>query len=126
MMTSFINENQALMLQTLKELCLIPAPSHQEQARADYCKRWLEQQGAKGVYIDEALNVVFPYQAEGSAELTVFAAHTDTVFPDTEPMPYRDDGALIHCPGAADDTASVVTLLMMAKYYMEHSVQTKG
>lgn len=126
MMTSFINENQALMLQTLKELCIIPAPSHQEQARADYCKRWLEQQGAKGVYIDAALNVVFPYQAEGSAELTVFAAHTDTVFPDTEPMPYYDGGERIHCPGICDDTASVVTLLLMAKYYIDHQISSKS
>ena len=126
MISSFIAENQKLMLQTLQELCLIPAPSHQEQKRADYCKCWLERHGAKGVYIDEALNVIFPYQAEGSDQLTVFAAHTDTVFPDTAPMPYYDDGERIHCPGICDDTASVVTLLLMAKYYIDHQIQTKS
>ena len=28
--------------------------------------------------IDEAYNCVYPYQAEGKNELTVFVAHTDT------------------------------------------------
>lgn len=115
----FILQNTQQMLDTLEELCRIPAPSHHEQARAAYCKQWLERMGAEGVYIDEAQNVIYPINCEGSSDITVFAAHTDTVFPDTEPMPYRDDGQRIHCPGASDDTASVAVLLMMAKYFTE-------
>ena len=115
----FVENNRQLMLDTHRELCVIPAPSHMEHRRAAYCKQWLENIGAQGVYIDEALNVIFPLNAEGSNELTVFAAHTDTVFPDLEPMPYTDDGEKIHCPGAADDTASVAVLLVLAKYCVE-------
>lgn len=115
----FISQNQQQMLDTLKELCGILAPSHFEHKRAEYCINWLEGIGAKGVYIDEALNVIFPLNCENSNEITVFAAHTDTVFPDSEPMPYFDDGEKIHCPGAADDTASVAVLMMMAKYFVE-------
>lgn len=115
------------MLTTLKELCGIPAPSHFEHERAEYCKKWLEQVGATGVYIDQALNVIFPLNCEDSNEITVFAAHTDTVFPDTEPMPYIDDGEKIHSPGVADDTASVVVLLTMAKYFIDnHLIPKKG
>ena len=119
---SYITENTELMYATLKELCLIPAPSHFEHKRAEYCKNWLEKIGAKGVYIDEALNVVFPLNCEGSNEITVFEAHTDTVFPDMEPMPYVDDGEKIHCPGVGDDTASVVVLMLMAKYFVEKNL----
>lgn len=123
----YIAENEELMFGTLKELCGIPAPSHFEQKRAEYCKEWLEKIGAEGVYIDEALNVVFPLNCEGSNEITVFEAHTDTVFPDMEPMPYVDDGEKVHCPGAGDDTASVVVLLLMAKYFVEKKlVPEKG
>ena len=122
----FIRCNETLLFQTLRELCAIPAPSHQEQKRAAYCKAWLEERGAQGVYIDEALNVVFPLCCEGSDEITVFVAHTDTVFPDTEPMPYREDAEKIYCPGVADDTVSVVGLLLMAKYYLEQKLQPKG
>lgn len=119
---AYIAENSGLMYETLKQLCLIPAPSHFEQMRAQYCKKWLEDRGAEGVYIDEALNVIFPINCDGSDKITVFAAHTDTVFPDMEPMPYHDDGEKVFCPGAADDTASVVVLLMMAKYYIEQKI----
>ena len=118
----FVNENYEYMLCVLKELCGIPAPSHFEHERAKYCKNALESIGAKGVYIDEALNVIFPLNCENSNNITVFAAHTDTVFPDTEPMPYFDDGKRIHCPGASDDTASVTVLIAMAKYFIENNI----
>ena len=121
----YIAENEELMFETLKELCGIPAPSHFEQKRAEYCKEWLERNGAEGVYIDEALNAVFPLNCEGSNEITVFEAHTDTVFPDMEPMPYVDDGEKVHCPGVGDDTASVVVLLLMAKYFVEKKLVPK-
>lgn len=119
MIKSYIQKNQALMFKTLQELCAIPAPSHYEHQRADYCKRWLENAGAEGVYIDSARNVIFPLNCENSNEITVFVAHTDTVFPDTESMPYTDDGDKIYCPGVGDDTASLAVLLMLAKYYVE-------
>lgn len=119
---TFISDNAAYAYQTLKELCLIPAPSHHEEKRAAHCKDWLIKNGATNVYIDEALNVIFPLNCENSDLITVFAAHTDTVFPDTSPMPYYEDGEKIHCPGVADDTASVVALLMMAKFFIQEKI----
>ena len=119
---NYIAENRELLYTTLKELCLIPAPSGFEEERAEYCKNWLQSVGAKGVYIDEAQNVIFPVNCEGSSEITVFAAHTDTVFPDREPMPYLDDGEKIFCPAAADDTASVVALLLTSKFFIEEEI----
>ena len=118
----YIKNNREEMVNTLKELCVIPAPSHHEQKRAEYCKAWLEEAGAKNVYIDEAFNVIYCLNCEHSNEITVFAAHTDTVFPDTTPFSYFDDGKKIHCPGASDDTASVVVLLLMAKYFIEKNI----
>ena len=91
----FINENKELIFSTHKALCLIPAPSYFEQKRAEYIKNWLENIGAKGVYIDEALNVIFPLNCENSNEISVFAAHTDTVFPDLEPLPYEEKDGII-------------------------------
>lgn len=122
----YVKENEQLLLQTLKELCHIPAPSGKEEKRAAYCKQWLDNVGAKGVYIDSALNVVFPLNCEGSNDITVFVAHTDTVFPDLEPMPYVDDGEKIHCPGVGDDTASLAVLLLLAKYYVENDLKPEG
>lgn len=123
----YIENNKALLFNTLKELCLIPAPSHREGKRAEFCRDWLVSRGAEGVYIDEALNVVFPINCENSEEITVVVSHTDTVFPDLEPMPYTDDGEKIHCPGVGDDTASLTVLLLTAKYFIENEIRpSKG
>ena len=56
---NFIKENYSTTLELLRTLCHIPAPSNKEEARADFSKNWLEQNGAEGVYIDKALNVVY-------------------------------------------------------------------
>lgn len=124
-LSTFIQSNEELLQKTIKELCFIPAPSHNEEKRAQYCREWLERYGAEGVYIDEALNVVFPINCVGSKEITVVAAHTDTVFPDVEPMPYEDDGEKIYCPGVGDNTSSLTELLLTAKYFIEKGIKPK-
>ena len=125
-MKDFIERNKEEIYKTLWELCQIPAPSHFEDERAEYCKRWLDAAGTEGVYIDSAKNVIYPINCEGSDKITVFVAHTDTVFPDLEPMPYTDDGTIIKCPGVGDDTASVVVLLYAAKYLIENGFNPKN
>ncbi len=100
----------------LKEMCAIPAPSHHEEKRAAYCKAYFDKLGFDKVYIDEAKNVVCEWNCEGSDALTVFAAHTDTVFPDTEPMPFYEKDGKAYCPGVGDDTASLAVLMVAAKH----------
>jgi acetylornithine deacetylase/succinyl-diaminopimelate desuccinylase-like protein len=119
----FISENYEGVINLLEQLCKIPAPSHHEEKRAEYCKNWLEGLGAKGVYIDESLNTVYPLNCEGSNKITVFVAHTDTVFPDLEPMPLTEDETYMYCPGVGDDTACVSVLLHLAKFCVEQNLQ---
>ena len=108
----------------LKELCLIPAPSNKEEKRAEFVKAWLHSIGAKDAYIDEALNVVCPINCDGRDDITVFMAHTDTVFPDTEyPMPYSEDEENIYSPGVIDDTFNIVVILMTVKYIIEKGLR---
>ena len=118
MVKAYTEAHRADVYKIIEELCALPAPSDFEDARANYCKSWLENIGAHGAYIDSAKNVILPINCDDSRDITVFCAHTDTVFPDTKPMPYIDDGERIHSPGVADDTASVAVLLLMAKYFV--------
>lgn len=108
-------------LDLLRELGKIPAPSHREEKRAEYVKNWLEKQGAKGVYIDEALNVVYPVGVTESNPVVMLMAHTDVVFPDTEELLMREEDGKLYAPGIGDDTANLVTLLMAAKYVTEQN-----
>jgi acetylornithine deacetylase/succinyl-diaminopimelate desuccinylase-like protein len=132
-MKQVLDENVLQYLEGAKEetialieaLCRIPAPSKHEERRAEFCKNWLEQQGAKGVYIDGVNNVVYPVGCEQATEITLFCAHTDTVFPDTEPMPFTKDETYMYSPGVGDDTACLAVLMMVAKYVAQNNLQPK-
>lgn len=123
---SFLNDSLPEALALLEELCLIPAPSGQEDKRAAFVKNWLEENGAVGVYTDKAKNVIFPMNCEGKSDLTVFAAHTDTVFPLDTPLSFENDGEKLYCPGVGDDTACLVMMLMTVKYILKTGLTPKG
>lgn len=120
---SYLEESVDETLALLEALCKIPAPSHHEEKRAAFCKKWLEENGAEGVIIDSAKNVVYPLGCDGKDDIVVFMAHTDTVFPDmTEPMPYYRDEKRIYSPGVGDDTVCLVMMLMTIKYIVKNGL----
>ncbi len=122
----YIDSHSEEAYQLLLELARIPAPSNYEEQRAEFCCRWLRQQGAEGVYIDDALNVVYPIGCTEDNPLVVFMAHSDVVFPDTEPLPLTVDDGKIFCPGVGDDTANAVALLMTAQYIAQQHLTPSG
>ncbi|MBQ8408922.1 MAG: M20/M25/M40 family metallo-hydrolase [Clostridia bacterium] len=111
--------------QLLFDLVAIPAPSHHEEKRAEFCKKWLEEQGAEGVYIDEAKNCIYPINCEGRDDIVVFMAHTDTVFPDLEGFEVKSDGKNFYAPGVGDDTMSLAIMMMVTKYIVINKIQPK-
>lgn len=121
----YLLDHKQTVVDLIKTLCNIPAPSHKEERRAEFCRKWLTDNGAEGVYIDEALNVIYPYQCEAHEQIAVFMAHTDTVFPDTEPMGVEERDGTLYSPGVGDDTANVAVLLMIAKYLAEYQPKVK-
>ena len=119
----YIKKHLAELEALTETLCRIPAPLGRERARAEFCKAWLEAYGARNVRLDGADNAVLELNASGSRELTVFMAHTDTVFPDTEPMPLRREGGRMLCPGVGDDTANLAVLLMAGGFLLEQDLR---
>ncbi|MBQ8658528.1 MAG: M20/M25/M40 family metallo-hydrolase [Clostridia bacterium] len=112
------------LLALVKNLCAIPSPTHHEEQRALFCKNWWDAMGAKNVYIDEAKNTVFPFCDKGR-DVILFMAHTDTVFPDTQPMPYYEKDGKIFCPGIGDDTVNLAILLLASRYMQEQEKEPK-
>ena len=110
-------QEQADLLRTLGR---IPAPTHQEDRRAAFCRDWLQAQGAREVWVDGAKNVICPLGPAGCSSYVVFAAHTDIVFPDQEPLPLREAEGKLFAPGIGDDTANLVNLLLAARYLIRH------
>lgn len=117
---SYIRQHEEEAFDLLLKLARIPAPSNHEEKRAAFCREWLEKQGAQGVYIDSALNVIYPV-GDLAGPLTVFMAHSDVVFPDTEELPLKVENGKIFCPGIGDNTANAAALLMAAKYIASHN-----
>ncbi len=120
----FSEEKFDELLKLHRELCVIPAPSHFEDERAQYVLEYLKAAGIDNAYIDEAKNVICT-MGEPSEKMVVIMAHTDTVFPMDTPLNYVDDGEKIHCPGAGDDTGSVAVILTCMKYMKEHNIVPK-
>lgn len=104
------------LVELIEALCAHPAPSGEEGERAEFCRDWLSKKGCEGVYIDEAKNVIYPLGCGGKDKYVLFTAHTDTVFPDTEPMPFVNDGEYLRSPGVGDDTACLAMLMLTAAY----------
>lgn len=123
---AYIQETLPELKELIIELCGIPAPSHHEEKRAEFCRDWLLRNGAspEQVRIDEALNVVCEVPGE-TEEVIVFMAHTDTVFPDWEPMPYHEENGRMLCPGIGDDTANLAVLLMLARYVLTRGLRSR-
>lgn len=123
--TIWCREHAEEALNLLRELGRIPAPSHHEEKRAEFVLSWLEKHGAAGAHIDPALNVVLPIGVTDSNPVVVLMAHTDIVFPDTEPLAMHEENGRLYAPGIGDDTANLVALLMAAKYIMEYHPQPR-
>ena len=107
-----IEAAQSETVSLLKALCAIPAPSHHEQRRAVWIKAWLDARGLS-TEIDDAQNVRCGFDLDRHEEMVVVMAHIDTVFPDLEPMPMREEAGRLYCPGVGDDTANVAGMLML-------------
>ena len=84
------------LIDLIKQLCLIPAPSNQEQDRAQFCHDWFKAAGFKNVYIDSALNAV-AILGGLAGDLVIIMDHTDMIFPDTEPMPLKEADGRHYC-----------------------------
>ena len=119
---AYIKEHMQENIDLLAALGRIPAPSGREDKRAAFIKQWLEAAGAKGVYIDDAKNVIYPVGCEGGGPVVVIMAHMDIVFPDTQELPVYIENGKIYGPGIGDDTANLVQLLMSIKYVISQKL----
>lgn len=117
----FVNKRQEKLLSLIRELCKIPAPSHGEEKRAEYVYDFFKSLKVGKTYIDSAKNACLLIKGKCD-KITVISAHTDTVFPDTEPMPYYEDENVIRCPGVGDDTTSLAMLMLCAEYIAEKKI----
>lgn len=105
---------QSEVLALTEALAQIPAPSGGEGARADFCRRWLIENGIPAE-IDSVGNVIAELGSK-DAPTVLFLAHTDIVFDASAPLVLRREKEKLFCPGIWDDTVHVAFLLLCARH----------
>lgn len=103
----------------LKELVVIPAPCGKEQRKAAYCKEWLESRGALDVYVDEAGNVVYPYEIQHRDRLVVVMAHVDIPFQEEEKLLITQKDRVLEGPGTGA-SGNLAALLLAAGFFARY------
>lgn len=121
----YIDANQDTLIRLLDTLCRIPSPSNHEELRAEFIRDWFEKEGCRGAYIDSALNVIYPFHCEEQNNLLAFTAHSDTVFPDTEPFDVVYDGDIMRCPGVGDNTSNLSIMMLLASWFTKNGYVPK-
>ena len=122
----FMEEDQDAVIDRQIELTLIPAPTHQEQKKAERMLEMFKEEGLSDCHIDEYGNCVGIRKGTGGGKTTLVEGHMDTVFAlDTELKIVREDG-FIKCPGIVDDTRGCAAVLSTIRALNAAGIQTKG
>jgi tripeptide aminopeptidase len=92
----------------------IPAPSFEEEKRAQAVKDILSAQGL-AVFTDKVGNVIGELRGSQDKEVVLLAAHLDTVFPAGTEIKVRREGDRLIAPGISDNGTGLAGLLAVAR-----------
>ncbi|MCW5978264.1 MAG: M20/M25/M40 family metallo-hydrolase [Bryobacteraceae bacterium] len=108
------------------ELCRIPAPTFQEQERAEWMAAEFEALGWNAS-IDKAGNVIAQFPGSRDQSAIALTAHLDTVLAprSAEDIAVSADGRF-HGPGVADNGAGLAALLAMAGAFNDEAMMNAG
>jgi len=116
---AWLHANPKTIMDWQVELVAIPAPTHGEQARAQWLAERFTQIGLSSVEIDAAGNVLGTLPAanlpaDSTGPVVLLSAHIDTVFPAATPLHPILNGDRLEAPGASDNAAGVAGMLAIA------------
>ena len=106
----WLHLHQPQLRQWLLEFVAVPAPPFGEGARAGWFLKRFRELGLKNVHLDDEGNALGEL-GDGGGPFVLVSAHLDTVFPAGTDCVPREDGAVIHGPGACDNGAGLSGLL---------------
>lgn len=122
----FLKEDDDRTLQETLEMCQIPAPSYQEEKKAEYVRKKMLEAGLEDVHIDEVGNVLGTRKGISDGPRILLAGHTDTVFPMDTDLTLKQEGKRYSCPGIGDDTRAVAELLSIARALAASGIRGEG
>ena len=112
----------ASLYEGLRRFAVLPAPSGCEKARCAWAGEALAAEGVGTVRIDRAGNLIIPF-GSGDGPVSVFMAHSDVVFPDTDCLPWREDETYIYCPGIGDNDVHAAAIAAAAVFLTRQGIR---
>ena len=104
----------------------IPAPTFQEQKRAEFVRDSFIGEGLSDICLDEAGNVFGRWTGRGMEKPLIVSAHLDTVFPIETNLRVSRGSDLIHGPGLGDNSLGVAALFGLFWSLQERKFQPRG
>jgi tripeptide aminopeptidase len=123
----FVDANSDELVRLIKEITAIPSPTGNEQRKAEYIKKLLDNiPGSTGAEIDQEGNVLLWHDSREYKKVTLAVAHIDTVFDGTREIhPEIKDGYLC-APSVGDNSANTAALILAARYIIEKNCRPDG
>lgn len=111
------------VIQTAVAIQQIPAPTFDEQRRAEHVRDRFIAAGLHDVSSDALHNAVGRWPgADPTRPALLVAAHTDTVFPATTDLTVREAGGRLYGPGLGDNSLGVAALITLAELFAAHDI----
>jgi tripeptide aminopeptidase len=114
------------MIELAIQIQQIPAPTFQEQKRAEFVQGLFLAERLNDVCIDETGNVFARLSGKGEGKPLIVSAHLDTVFPGETDLRVTRGSELIHGPGLGDNSLGVATLFGLLWSLRERNIQPRG
>jgi tripeptide aminopeptidase len=109
----WLDKNLAWITEQQVRLTEIPAPSFQEEKRAEAVKARLAAEGLS-VRADKMGNVIGELRGTREDEVILLTAHLDTVFPAGTDVKVKRDGDRLTAPGISDNGTGLAGILALA------------
>ncbi|HSK88476.1 MAG TPA: M20/M25/M40 family metallo-hydrolase [Anaerolineales bacterium] len=121
-----MNDLVKRVLELAIQIQQIPAPTFQEEKRAEFIHELFVKEQLRDVCTDETGNVIarFPGMSEGKP--LIISAHMDTVFPAETDLSIKRGSELVHGPGLGDNSMGVAALFGLLWSLRERQIPLRG
>ena len=112
---SYIHTHMQEVIDLICTISSITSPTGHEETKAAWILSQLHEMGASEAYIDDAGNVLYPYQISPAGKFPLYNAHIDTVFSQLDTIVPHIKGDTLYAPSCGDNSADVAALLFIAR-----------
>ncbi|MDQ3005965.1 MAG: M20/M25/M40 family metallo-hydrolase [Chloroflexota bacterium] len=108
------------------EIQQIPAPTFEEEKRAEFVRDLFIREALTDVSVDAIGNVFGCLKSNGNAKPLIVSAHLDTVFPGETNLQVRREDGKVYGPGIGDNSLGVAALFGLIWMLRERNITFGG